>query len=195
MEKRWADHYKRVFGNQAELEGNIFRHEVFIEELARWVISGSRVLEIGTGSGSLAFPIAQAGVKVVSLDYEQEILDMAKVNAGLFNVDIEYVLGDALKLPYGDGEFDLAYSHGLVEHFEEGEFLQVVSEHRRVAKMVVIGIPLKGCQDGFFGNERWFGRVEWEKRFEKLGLVKSFAYLVGDLLSVTLKGKVVGAGD
>jgi len=195
MEKTWAEFYKRVYGDGPELMGNIFHHHLFVEELARWVKVGCRVLEVGSGSGVLGTSLALAGVKVVSLDNDQEILDMAKVNAGVMGVEIEYVFGDALKLPFADGEFDLVWSHGLVEHFDDAEFAQVVSEHRRVGNMVVIGLPLKGCMDGSFGNERWFSRVEWERRFEKLGLVKSFAYNSGDMLSLTLKGNKVGPGD
>jgi 2-polyprenyl-3-methyl-5-hydroxy-6-metoxy-1,4-benzoquinol methylase len=195
MEKTWAEFYKRVSGDERELVGNIYHHRPFVEELARWVKVGCRVLEVGSGSGVLGTSLALAGVKVVSLDNDQEILNMAKVNAGVMGVEIEYVFGDALKLPFADGEFDLVWSHGLVEHFDDAEFAQVVSEHRRVGKMVVIGLPLKGCVDGSFGNERWFSRVEWERRFEKLGLVKSFAYNSGDMLSLTLKGNKVGPGD
>ena len=188
MGKSWADHYRECCGNEVLLVGNIMHHTRFIEELAKWVKVGSRVLEVGSGTGVIGWPLAQAGVKVVSLDNEQEILDMAKVNAKLVGASIEYVFGDALSLPYEDGEFDLVYSHGLLEHFPDDELAKVVSEHRRVGKMVVVGMPLLGCTEGAFGNERWLTEAEWIEKLRSCGVVSEFAYDGGKMVVFTLRG-------
>jgi SAM-dependent methyltransferase len=188
MSKSWADHYREYCGNDGLLGGNIMRHARFVEELARWVKVGSRVLEVGSGTGVIGWPLAQAGVKVVSLDNDQEILEMAKLNAKTLGASIEYVFGDALHLGYADGEFDLVYSHGLLEHFGDEELEKAIYEHRRVGKMVVVGMPLVGCRDGAFGNERWRTLDEWTGILDKAGLIKRFAYAEEGMGCFTLYG-------
>lgn len=176
MGESWADFYQNVCGSVGKLQGNILAHAAFVEEVARLLSPGMRVLEVGSGTGVLGWPIAQAGVKVVSLDNDQGILDMAKINARVLGADIEYVFGDAFHLPYTDGDFDVVFSEGLLEHYSDEEIKALVLEHKRVGRVVVVSVPLKGCKDPAFGNERWLSIEGWVKRLRPLGLIKSFPY-------------------
>lgn len=74
---------------------------------------GDAVLDVATGTGDLAFELAAvvgpAG-RVVGLDFTEEMLVRARQKAdklGLGNV-CRFVQGNALDLPFSDGEFDAA---------------------------------------------------------------------------------------
>jgi demethylmenaquinone methyltransferase / 2-methoxy-6-polyprenyl-1,4-benzoquinol methylase len=63
---------------------------------------GSRALDVATGTGDLAIALRGRGAEVVGLDFSEGMLELARAKAP----DIRFEQGNALELPYGDGEFD-----------------------------------------------------------------------------------------
>ena len=78
----------------------ILRHDVpfFLEHLPR---RSQRVLELGAGTGRAAVPIAEAGHRVVAIDYDQDLLDIAarkRDTAGLSGRQLTLAHGDIREL-------------------------------------------------------------------------------------------------
>ena len=65
---------------------------------------GDRVLDACCGTGDLAVAAERRGGRVVGLDFSEQMLVRARRKSGA----IEWVQGDALALPFSDGEFDAA---------------------------------------------------------------------------------------
>lgn len=65
---------------------------------------GDRVLDACCGTGDLAIAARGLGADVVGLDFAEEMLVRARRKRG----DVEWVHGDMLALPFGDGTFDAA---------------------------------------------------------------------------------------
>jgi demethylmenaquinone methyltransferase/2-methoxy-6-polyprenyl-1,4-benzoquinol methylase len=65
---------------------------------------GDRVLDACCGTGDLAVEAERRGGRVVALDFSERMLERARRKSG----GIEWVHGDALALPFGDGVFDAA---------------------------------------------------------------------------------------
>jgi demethylmenaquinone methyltransferase / 2-methoxy-6-polyprenyl-1,4-benzoquinol methylase len=63
---------------------------------------GSRALDVATGTGDLAIELARRGASVSGLDFAAEMLAVARDKAPA----IDFEQGDALRLPYGEEEFD-----------------------------------------------------------------------------------------
>jgi demethylmenaquinone methyltransferase / 2-methoxy-6-polyprenyl-1,4-benzoquinol methylase len=63
---------------------------------------GDRVLDSCCGTGDLAVEAERRGGRVVGLDFSEPMLERARRKSGA----IEWVRGDALALPFEDGEFD-----------------------------------------------------------------------------------------
>ena len=63
---------------------------------------GDRVLDACCGTGDLAIEAERRGGRVVGLDFSGQMLERARRKSGT----IEWVRGDALDLPFTDGEFD-----------------------------------------------------------------------------------------
>lgn len=74
------------------------------------VRSGSRVLDVGCGTGVVAITAAKAGAQVTALDLTPELLDVARENARIADVEIDWHEGDIEKLPFGDATFDVVVS-------------------------------------------------------------------------------------
>ena len=174
--KTWASFYDSVCGNRKMLEGNILEHAPFIMEIVKRVKPGDRVLEIGSGTGVIGWPLAQAGVKVVSIDNDPEILKMALINSALLGADIEFREADAFHLPFLDREFKVSFSLGLLEHFSDEDIGRLVAEHQRVADVVVVGMPIKGNKSPAFGNERYLTMEEWEALLKPMGACEGVIY-------------------
>ncbi len=176
MLKTWSDFYKATCGDRRLLQGNIIEHAPFILEIVKHVRPGDRVLDIGSGTGVIGWPLAQAGIKVVSIDSDPEILKMALVNSALLGADIEYQEADAFHLPFKDREFSVSFSLGLLEHFSDEDIGKLIAEHQRVADVVVVGFPIKGNNSPAFGNERYLTMQEWEALLKPMGACEGLIY-------------------
>lgn len=108
--------------------------------LARFagVKAGQKVLDVGTGTGVVAVTAARQGAHVTGLDLTPELLEQAKANAALANVQIKWDQGDAEQLPYDDASFDLVLSqfgHMFAPRPEVAarEMLRVLKPRGRIA--------------------------------------------------------------
>jgi len=191
--KGWKAMYENVCGSRRLLEGNILAHDVFLTEIAREVKPGDRILEVGSGTGVLAYPLTTAGIHVTSLDNDEDVLFMAGINAATVGCEIEFVKGDGFEIPYPADSFRLAYSHGLLEHFTDAGIELLLDEQLRVAPIVVLGVPLDGIKGILFGNERLMSVEEWVDILAKYDRVRGTTYMGDQMLSMTLVR--MGAGE
>jgi demethylmenaquinone methyltransferase / 2-methoxy-6-polyprenyl-1,4-benzoquinol methylase len=72
--------------------------------------AGMKILDIAAGTGSSSRPLADAGANVTPLDFSKGMLDAGRKR----HPDLNFTQGDALNLPFTDGEFDVTtISFGL----------------------------------------------------------------------------------
>jgi len=74
------------------------------------VLPGHRVLDVATGSGSVAVAAAETGAEVVGVDITDAWFPEARRRAAAAGVHIDLLLGDAEELPVDDASFDLVLS-------------------------------------------------------------------------------------
>jgi SAM-dependent methyltransferase len=74
------------------------------------IAPGERVLDIACGTGNAALIAAAAGARVHGLDAAARLIEVARVRAADAGLDAEFVVGDALDLPFDDGAFDAVVS-------------------------------------------------------------------------------------
>jgi SAM-dependent methyltransferase len=88
-----------------------------------------RALDVGTGAGVLALAIAPLVGDVVGIDLVPELLEAARRSAPS---NVTFVEGDAVRLPFADGEFDVVGSRRTIHHIARPEL--AIAEMARVAK-------------------------------------------------------------
>jgi SAM-dependent methyltransferase len=88
-----------------------------------------RVLDAGTGAGTLALAIAPLVGEVVGVDLVPELLEAARRNAP---PNATFIEADASALPFEDFSFDLACSRRTLHHVSRPEL--AVAELARVTK-------------------------------------------------------------
>ena len=110
------------YGMPFKLSNNVLIPRPETEELVDWMISKFksqkskiRVLDIGTGSGCIAISLAKnlPDCKIVALDVSSEALKVAKENAKLNNVEVQFIEADILNwnLELDNLEFDVIVSN------------------------------------------------------------------------------------
>jgi demethylmenaquinone methyltransferase / 2-methoxy-6-polyprenyl-1,4-benzoquinol methylase len=102
--------------------------------VAAVVRPGDRVLDACCGTGDLAVAAVGAGGRVTGLDFSERMLERARSKSA----DVDWVSGDLLALPFGDGSFDAAtvgFGVRNVEHLPLAlrELRRVLGEGGRVA--------------------------------------------------------------
>ena len=74
------------------------------------VRSRQSVLDVGCGTGVVAITAARIGAHVRGVDLTPELLERARENARIANVEIDFREGDAEALPFDDVTFDIVLS-------------------------------------------------------------------------------------
>ena len=86
---------------------------------------GDLVLDVATGTGNTAFALAPHVRRVVGLDLTRAMLEQARRVAGERGiVNVDWVIGDAARLPFQDSTFDLYTVRAAPHHFADvGAFM------------------------------------------------------------------------
>jgi demethylmenaquinone methyltransferase/2-methoxy-6-polyprenyl-1,4-benzoquinol methylase len=109
---------------------------------------GQRVLDVATGTGLVAFGLAQRGAEVIGLDQSERMLAGARRRlAGYPELAplISFVHGEAERLPFGDDQFDAVSFTYLLRYVDDRaatmrELARVLTPGGRIA-MVEFAVP------------------------------------------------------
>ena len=94
------------FGEIAKL--NAHEAESFIERIR--LKPGTKVLDVACGTGNQSIPAARTGAEVIGLDIATNLLEQARKRAAAEKLNIEFIEGDAEKVPYEAARFDVVLS-------------------------------------------------------------------------------------
>jgi SAM-dependent methyltransferase len=94
--------------------------------------AGSTVLDVATGTGNAALAAARSGATVTGIDYVPELLERARRRSAVEGFEIDFVEGDAERLPFRDAAFDAVTSCVGVMFAADQE--QAASELLRVCR-------------------------------------------------------------
>ena len=108
------------------------RHEALdahVVELLSPFAGDERALDVGCGTGALAYVLAPHVGEVVGVDASEEYVEAARRGAP---PGCTFIVGDATALPFPYGDFDLVGCVRVLHHVRRPEL--VVSELARVAR-------------------------------------------------------------
>ncbi len=129
-----------------------------VAELAN-LREGLRVVDVGSGLGGPSrFLATRYGCTVEGVDLTEEYCQVASAIAARAGLGgkVTYRQGNALDLPFGDGEFDLAWTQHISMNIEDkaAMFAEMVRV-TRPGGQVVIYDPIKGPAEGMTYPVPW----------------------------------------
>jgi demethylmenaquinone methyltransferase/2-methoxy-6-polyprenyl-1,4-benzoquinol methylase len=118
---------------------------------------GMRILDVATGTGMVAFALAERGAEVVGLDQSEAMLSGAQARlqqTPALSGRLSFMLGEAEALPFADGEFDALSFTYLLRYVDDPEatlreLARVVKPGGRIA-MVEFGVPSRPALRGLW---------------------------------------------
>ena len=105
---------------------------LIVDEIA--TVDPNVVLDVGCGTGTLTIAAAEdlPRARVVGLDGDRKVLDLARRKAG--SERVEWIEGLADELPFADGEVDAFVTTLVFHHLPLGIKKAVLAEARRVLR-------------------------------------------------------------
>ena len=149
-----------------------------------WIMrSEGAILEVGCGSarGAILAKRLNPNRRVVAVDIDENVCKIAAKYAELAQAEIEVQQADMFKLPFKDNEFGVAFSSGLLEHYENEEIIRSLHEQLRVAEYVLVDVPTnlyyiqRGGLD--YGDERQVSKSEWLYVFANSGQIVEVSFV------------------
>ena len=109
----------------------------------------ARTLDVACGTGFLTRHLRG---EVTGLDASESMVAIARERLP----EARFVVGDALSLPFADGEFERVFTGHFYDHLQPGERERFLAEARRVARELVVADS--ALRDGV-EPEQWQERV------------------------------------
>ncbi|WP_280264146.1 class I SAM-dependent methyltransferase [Nocardia wallacei] len=136
---------------------------------------GTRVIDVGCGQGRHSFEAYRRGADIVAFDQNASDLADVKLMFGAMAeageapgaAKAEAVQGDALAMPYEDGEFDVVVASEILEHIPDDdsaidELVRVLKPGGALAVTVPRWLPERICwllSDEYHANEGGHVRI------------------------------------
>lgn len=140
------------YGLLFKVDKNVLIPRPETEELVEWIIQNHKnsdslkILDVGTGSGCIAISLAKnlPNAKVSAIDISEEALNVAKNNAIMNQVKVDFILADILKIETLAANFDIIVSNPpYVRELEKSQMQQnVLSNEPHIALFVEDENPL-----------------------------------------------------
>jgi len=152
---------------------------------------GTRLLDLGCGAGRHAFEAARRGAEVVALDTDHGELERVRAVAAAMAETAEIqapasiisAAGDATRMPFPDGSFDLVIAAEVLEHIPADQSaMNEISRMLRPGGIAAVTVPAwlpeRVCwalSDDYHnvpgGHVRIFTRRELETKLQRAGLI------------------------
>jgi SAM-dependent methyltransferase len=150
---QWADHWEGVKLPYL-IDLRSYRWQAY-DRLLRRVLAGceGKALEVGSGACQwLIYLHREFGFEVFGLDDSIAACRVGHRNLGVAGVQASVICGDLFAAPVREATFDLVYSDGVIEHFDD--FRLALAPMLRLVRpggLVVATVPNFG---GWFGTYR-----------------------------------------
>jgi chaperonin cofactor prefoldin len=165
----WAKFYSREITNE-DMAKNVEHHRYFIDLVSEWANKASntripKILEIGIGTATMSIYLSKRYFEVVGLDLDPLIVAKAIETNNKLGGHAKFVAMDAFDLSkfFKENAFDIAFSQGTLEHFDNEKLKQILEAQLPIAKCVILSVPSVNWQQEDFGDERKMTVEEWKK--------------------------------
>lgn len=131
--------HKEYFEQTYRSGSDIWSHNNYTKQFldfAKYIPHKGTVLDLGSGRGHMSYILADLGMKVIGLDYVQELTEknnqFAKEHE--YAGRVAFKTGDILNIPFQEESFDAVIDIGTLQHIHPTEWQKYSEEIFRVLK-------------------------------------------------------------
>jgi ubiquinone biosynthesis O-methyltransferase len=128
-------------------------------------VSGRRVLDIGCGDGELAVELAKCGATMTGIDASTTMIDAARARAKKHNVDIDFQVAIAERLPFPAEQFDVVTAITILCFVEDAEpvFREIARVLRPGGRFVIGELGKWSMWAAARRMRAWLGSPLWRR--------------------------------
>lgn len=181
----WYDVYleqiNKSGGEKSYMSFKIYHKKKLLKILRKYSGKG-KLIEAGCGTGIITSQLASEGYDVTGIDIDKNILKLCeKLEKNFFGINkAKYVNKSIFDLDYPKKSFDLCFSCGVLEHFEDSEIIDSIKQQIIIANKVIIVIPTKWFDDNeaLHGDDRFLKLSYWRNLIKMSGgkILKEYSY-------------------
>lgn len=111
----------------------------------KYLVEGARILELGCGLGCGSVPLSNEGFRVVAIDNDPQVVEVAIQNGKNFGGTIEFRLMNVFDIDeeFAEDSFDACTHGGLLEHFSKEGIRLLVDKQFHVAPLIICSMPVR----------------------------------------------------
>lgn len=157
------------------IEDKIKHKQIFIKMLKKYSdIGDKKLIEAGCGTGIISSYMASMGYNVIGVDIDKKILELSNNLAQEYfgkKENINFVEKSIFSLDYKYKQFDVCFSNGVLEHFDDDDIINSLKQQLYISKYVIVGIPTQffNQDEALYGDERFLPLSYWRKLIKKAG--------------------------
>jgi len=161
----WADYFPAALG-AAGLCDSVRWHSTVLDLVQRRAAPGTRLIEVGCGLAAPAIYLSDKGYEVWAIDSSADLVGRAQRTAARMGSRAHFAVMDLFDMGFGDGAFEVAYNHGVLEHFGDEQIGRALREMTRIARTVVVSVPTIHHRVQDYGDERLLPVRQWLRLLE-----------------------------
>lgn len=164
---KWSNIYKKQISEYDNLDDYInyrINYKItLINVIKKYSDTNKKIMEIGCGSGVTSVYLGNLGYQVTGIDSDPDMIKLADSINTISNKFVVFKLGDILKLNYLIEYFDVIFSNGVMEHFDDSEIVSIINHQILFCNYLIISIPSDYFSDDqkIYGDERFMSIEKW----------------------------------
>jgi len=133
------------------------------------------ILSVGCGRGIVEDHLSKRGYTVVALDMSVPLIQLVKQHMHALK---HLIIARAEYLPFRDKVFDIVWTEGLLEHYQQQWQVIMLNEQVRIANNVLVAVPAYDAH--FLCDEIPYPDEHWEQLCGQYGDTVSYEYYFQD---------------
>lgn len=172
----WYQVYLKDIEKKGTLENYVtdkIKNKKVLINLIKKYSKNNKLLEAGSGTGVLSTYMASLGYDVVGIDIDKDILSLSKKISNKYESENKpkFIKKSIFELDYNEDFFDVSFSNGVLEHFNDEQIIDTLKQQMKVSKYVIFGIPTKyfNKEEAMYGDERYMDYSFWRDLISRAG--------------------------
>ena len=158
----WSDYYVAASNTSwLDLIASVMYNNRYLTKIIK--TKPYSILEVGAARGLHAITLSYVVPKVLGIDTDEHLIEIAAYLNGKFRGKAEFLKMDAFNIGFNKNSFSICCSQGFFEHFSDSDLLALIDEQLRVARIAIFSVPSYYYPRRNVGNERLMKLQDWER--------------------------------